>query len=102
MKFVLAAAAGVVALSLGACAATTENTDRQELVDAGQLTGERSDGTRVRCESVRETGSRMSTRICLTEREWADMEENAQQVRRDRDEQNNVVLPGPAGVGGGQ
>lgn len=102
MKLILAAAAGLAALSLGACAATTEGTDRQELVDAGQLTGDRSDGGRVRCESIRETGSRMSTRVCLTEREWEDMEENAQQLRRDRDEQSGVALPGSGGIGGGQ
>ena len=98
MKLILAAAAGLAALSLGACAATTEGTNRQELVDAGQLTGDRSDGGRVRCESVRETGSRMSTRVCL----WDEMEENAQQVRRDRDEQGNVALPSSGGIGGGQ
>ena len=93
--FVVAAAA-IGAAALSACAATTE-TDRQALVDAGELTGDTSEGDRVRCETVRLTGSRLSERICLTQREWDQMEENAQQARRDRDEQHNVVLPSQAG-----
>ena len=101
---VTAAAIGAAALS--ACAATTE-TDRQALVDAGELTGETSEGDRVRCQTVRVTGSRLSERICLTQREWDQMEENAQQARRDRDEQHTTVLPSaenapPGDFGGGR
>lgn len=97
---------GILALMLTSCA-TTENMDRQALVDAGELTGEASDGSRVRCESVRVTGSRLSERICLTQREWDQMEENAQQARRDRDEQNLITLPSaadapPGDFGGGR
>ena len=96
---VLVAIASLAALSLGACSATTENSSRQELVDAGELSGERTDGGRVRCESVRVTGSRLSERICLTERQWDEMTENAQQARRDRDEQSTVTLRAPGSFG---
>lgn len=85
----------ILALSIAGCA--SGETDRQTMVDAGELTGVTSDGDRVRCESVRVTGSRLSERICLTQREWDQMEENAQQARRDRDEQHNVVLPSAGG-----
>lgn len=88
-------ASAIGALSLAACA--SGQTDRQEMVDAGELTGTTSDGATVRCENVRETGSRMSTRICLTQAEWDQMEENAQQLRRDRDAQGGVNLPSQSG-----
>ena len=101
MKAVFVAAAGLAALSLGACA-TTDSSERQEMVDAGQLRGDQSDGDRVRCENVRETGSRMTTRVCLTQREWDQMEENAQQVVQDRNEQSQQMLPGSGGFGGGR
>ncbi|MCP2671996.1 hypothetical protein NHF40_13750 [Maricaulaceae bacterium EIL42A08] len=101
MKVIGAVVAGFAALVLGACA-TTETSNRQELVDAGQLRGDQTDGDRVRCENVRETGSRMTTRICLTQREWDEMEENAQQVVQDRNEQSQQVLPGAGGFGGGR
>ncbi len=104
-RALLFTSACVSAFALSACAATTD-TDRQSLVDAGELTGETSDGERVRCRTVQVTGSRLSERICLSRREWDQMEENAQQARRDRDEQHNTVLPAardapPGDFGGG-
>lgn len=92
---VIALAASIGVLALAGCA--TDGSERQDLVDAGELTGTTSDGATVRCQMVRETGSRLSSRICLTEAEWDRMTENAQQARRDRDEQHNVVLPSQSG-----
>lgn len=91
--------ASLAALTLGACA-TDGQTERQDMVDAGQLTGVTSEGDRVRCRTIRPTGSRMSERICLTQREWDDIEENAQRVATDR-ANSQVGLPtgGPRGAG---
>ncbi|WP_440958644.1 hypothetical protein ACFELO_00625 [Oceanicaulis sp. LC35] len=90
--FIIAAAG----LALTACA-TTDTPERQELVDAGELRGETSDGDRVRCENVRETGTRMSQRVCLTQREWDEIEDGSQRWVEDRNAQGQVVLPGPSG-----
>ena len=91
--YFMALAAGLV---LSACA-TTDSTDRQAMVDAGELRGETSDGDRVRCENVRETGTRMSQRVCLTQREWDEIGEGSQRWVEARNAQGQVVLPGPAG-----
>ena len=83
-------------LALSACA-TTETSSRQELVDAGELRGETSDGDRVRCETVRETGTRMSQRVCLTQREWDEIRDGSQRWIEDRNAQSQVVLRGSGG-----
>jgi len=87
----LLVSASLATLTLGACA-TNAQTERQEMVDAGQLTGVTSEGDRVRCRTIRPTGSRMSERICLSQREWDDIEANAQQVATDR-ANSQVALP---------
>lgn len=95
----LIVSASLATLTLGACA-TNAQTERQEMVDAGQLTGVTSEGDRVRCRTIRPTGSRMSERICLTQREWDDMEENARRTAEER-ANSQVALPlsGPRGPG---
>ncbi|WBQ12834.1 hypothetical protein L2D00_13410 [Hyphomonadaceae bacterium BL14] len=95
----LLVSASLATLTVGACA-TNAQTERQEMVDAGQLTGVTSEGDRVRCRTIRPTGSRMSERICLSQREWDDIEANAQQVATDR-ANSQVGLPtgGPRGPG---
>ena len=83
----------VAGLALSACA-TSQTADRQALVDAGELRGETSDGDRVRCETVRETGTRMSQRVCLTQREWDEIRDGSQRWIEDRNSQGGqVVLP---------
>lgn len=94
MPRLLLTCAALAGLTLGACAAG--QTDRQSLVDSGELTGETSDGDRVRCETVRQTGSRMTDRVCLTQREWDQMEENAQIMVEER-ANSQVVLPASGG-----
>jgi hypothetical protein len=99
IRFVLAPAL-LATVMLGACA-TNAQTERQEMVDAGQLTGVTSDGDTVRCRTIRPTGSRMSERICLTQREWDDMEDNARRTAEER-ANSQVALPlgGQRGDGG--
>ena len=73
------------ALLLTACATTTGAADNSyvQAREAGTVTGINEDGERVRCERVRETGSRFTQRICHTEREWEQIEENARQAAED-------------------
>ena len=83
----------VAGLMLSACA-TTDTMDRQAMVDAGQLRGQTTDGDYVRCETVRETGTRMSQRVCLTEREWDEIEDGSRRWVEDRiTRATQVVLP---------
>lgn len=86
-----------VALALPILAGCAGDVDRQQFVEAGELTGTRSDGTHVRCEMVRVTGSRLSERICLEEHQWREMEDSAQRIVEDRQEASQVVLPASGG-----
>tara|TARA_R110002073_G_scaffold101234_5_gene230155 strand:+ start:3782 stop:4096 length:315 start_codon:yes stop_codon:yes gene_type:complete len=90
----------LIALLLGACA-TTDDTSRTRAaaLDQGAVAGVNEDGERVRCEYERETGSRMTTRVCRTESEWARIAENAQQVARDAQDRS---LPDPFNPQNGQ
>ena len=75
---------GIMAVfALSACATTTGDTTYQAEQDAGRVTGINEDGERVRCERVRETGSRFTQRVCHTEHEWELIEENARQAAQD-------------------
>lgn len=72
-------------LLLSACATTSEGDDsayRQARED-GTVSGVNEDGERVRCERVRETGTRFTTRVCHTEREWERIEDAARQASQD-------------------
>lgn len=75
--------------TLAAC--QTTDTGRQELVDAGEVAGVTSNGDVVRCRMVRETGTRLSNRVCLTERQWEDMTDNAVRAINARDQQGVVA-----------
>ena len=75
---------GIMAVfALSACATTTGGATYQAEQDAGRVTGINEDGERVRCERVRETGSRFTQRVCHTEHEWELIEENARQAAQD-------------------
>lgn len=77
MKYWIVAAA----LVLGACATTEDATDvRARAAEQGTVSGVNEDGERVRCEYIRETGTRFRTRVCRTELEWSRIEENTDQV----------------------
>ena len=93
---------GIMAVfALSACATTTGDTTYQAEQDAGRVTGINEDGERVRCERVRETGSRFTQRVCHTEHEWELIEENARQAAQDS--QNRIMPdqgPTPSGTGG--
>ncbi|MBI1234949.1 MAG: hypothetical protein GC208_10650 [Alphaproteobacteria bacterium] len=98
MRIVVLAAGLLVA----ACA-TTEggDTSYQQAREEGTVTGVNEDGDRVRCERIRETGSRFTERVCRTEREWELIEENARQAAQDS--QNRIMPdqgPTPSGTGG--
>lgn len=74
----------VIAAALcAACATTSDYTARQRDLAEARVTGINEDGERVRCERIRETGSRFTERVCRTEREWELIEENARQVAED-------------------
>lgn len=72
------------ALILGACA-TTEDAQiaRDRAAERGTVSGVNEDGERVRCEYIRDTGTRFRSRVCRTEQEWSEVEENARQVAQD-------------------
>jgi hypothetical protein len=71
------------AFALAACATTTGDDARQVAQDNGRVTGINEDGERVRCERIRETGSRFTQRVCHTEHEWELIEENARRAAQD-------------------
>lgn len=72
------------ALILGACATTDDTqTARDRAAQERSVSGVNADGERVRCEYIRETGTRFRTRVCRTELEWSRIEENARQVAED-------------------
>lgn len=71
------------AFALAACATTADDGARRVAQDEGRVTGINEDGERVRCERIRETGSRFTERVCRTEREWELIEENARQASTD-------------------
>lgn len=76
--------AGSTSLLLGLSACATADSDRPsraELAAAGTVSGVTEDGTAVRCERVRVTGSRQTQRICLPESRWAEREREAQELR---------------------
>ncbi|MEN0653913.1 MULTISPECIES: hypothetical protein [Hyphobacterium] len=75
----------IAALALTACATTAEQSTSayQAAREEGRVTGINEDGERVRCERIRETGSRFTERVCRTEREWELIEENARQASTD-------------------
>ena len=75
----------LLAAAVAGCATTAQDGDnayRQARTES-RVTGINEDGERVRCERVRETGSRFTERVCHTEREWELIEENARQAAQD-------------------
>lgn len=88
------------ALLLAACA-TAENDSYEMAREEGTVAGINEDGERVRCERIRETGSRFTERVCRTEREWELIEENARQAAQDsQDRWPRDCGPEPGGAPG--
>ena len=99
MRFVILASG----LLLAACATTSDggNTVQREAREEGTVAGVNEDGERVRCERIRETGSRFTERVCRTERDWELIEENARQAAQDsHGRYPGDPGPSPAGTGG--
>lgn len=99
MRFVILASG----LLLAACATTSDggNTAQREAREEGTVTGVNEDGDRVRCERIRETGSRFTERVCRTERDWELIEENARQAAQDSHGRYPADPgPSPSGTGG--
>lgn len=81
------------ALFLGAC--TTQGDmgqTRDRAANEGSVAGVNERGERVRCEYIRNTGTRFRTRVCRTEAEWSRLEENARQIAEDS---QNRTAPDP-------
>ena len=90
-------------LLVAACATTTDSdgTAYRQAREEGTVTGVNEDGARVRCERIRETGSRFTQRVCHTEREWEQIEENARQAAQDsQGRYPDDPGPRPSGMGG--
>ena len=99
MKYLLV----VAALALGACSTTSGSTNaaRDRAADEGSVSGVNADGERIRCEYIRQTGTRFRERVCRTEEEWSRIEENTDQIINDS--QGRIAPdngPGVGGVGG--
>lgn len=75
----------VIAAAVCACATTSEDgpSAYQQARDEGTVTGINEDGDRVRCERIRQTGSRFTERVCRTESEWERIEDAARQAAQD-------------------
>lgn len=81
------------ALLLGACATPGDTSQsRTEAANEGTVAGINERGERVRCEYIRNTGTRFRTRVCRSEAEWARLEENARQIAEDS---QNRTAPDP-------
>lgn len=88
---------------LAACATTNDGGDAsyRQAREEGTVAGVNEDGERVRCERIRETGSRFTERVCRTEREWEIVEENARQAAQDsQGRYTEDTGPQPGGMGG--
>ncbi|MEE2525759.1 hypothetical protein V0U79_05220 [Hyphobacterium sp. HN65] len=74
---------GVAGLLVTACATTSEDTQLATSAErpADEVI-EAADGESVRCRNIRQTGSRLRTRVCRTQDEWDQMAADAQEIRR--------------------
>ena len=94
--------AGSTSLLLGLSACATADSDRPsraELAAAGTVSGVTEDGTAVRCERIRETGTRQTRRVCLAESEWAQREREAQDFT-EGETRGREGVDTPGGTGG--
>ncbi|MEE2565653.1 hypothetical protein [Hyphobacterium marinum] len=77
MKYALLA----IALLAPACAVQADPSNaRTRAANEGTVSGVNENGERIRCEYIRQTGTRFRTRVCRTEEEWSRIEENTRQV----------------------
>ena len=98
MKYLLV----VAALALGACSTTSGDTAaRDRAAEERTVSGVNENGERIRCEYIRQTGTRFRERVCRTEEEWSRIEENTDQILRDgQGRMSPDNGPGVGGVGG--
>lgn len=83
-KFLLIGIAGLLVtacatVSDDAAMATTAERPADEVIEA-------ANGESVRCRNIRQTGSRLRTRVCRTQDEWDQMAADAQEIRRAGDQ----------------
>jgi Flp pilus assembly protein TadB len=89
----------VLPLSLAACATMTpeEQAARQE--QRAQQTQTAEEGG-LRCRTIRQTGSRVGNRVCMSDEEWEAQRRDSQEAH-DRLDQGNVRPASPdQGFGG--
>tara|TARA_R110002073_G_C9347817_1_gene570485 strand:+ start:203 stop:499 length:297 start_codon:yes stop_codon:yes gene_type:complete len=80
MKYLLL----VGVLALGACSTTSGDTvARDRAAEQRTVSGVNENGERIRCEYIRQTGTRFRERVCRTEEEWSRIEENTDQIIND-------------------
>lgn len=87
---------GGASLLLAACA-TTSGEDGEMQASAREPAVEdiqTAEGENLRCRRIMVTGSRFHTRVCRTTEEWAQMEQDAQEIRNRSGEGAN--RPDPA------
>ena len=88
----------VLPLSLAACATMTEEERAAVQEQRAQETRTAEEGG-LRCRTIRQTGSRLGSRVCRTEEEWDQIQRDAQEGQ-DRMERGTVE-PQSGGFGGG-
>jgi len=89
----------VLPLSLSACETMTSE---EHAAAVAQRTGETqaAEEAGLRCRTIRQTGSRLGNRVCRTEEEWEDIQNEAQDAH-DQLDRGNVRESSPdQGFGG--
>ena len=92
----------VVAFVISGCAGTAETDDQQaagQIVDAEQGTHNAQvsdsnsyDPDAIKCKRIKETGTRFTTKVCNTNREWEQAEELAEDKVRVLQEDSQIGL----------
>lgn len=89
----------VLPLSLAACATMTDEEQAAAREQRAQETQTAEEGG-LRCRTIRQTGSRLGSRVCRTDEEWEQMERDAQEAHDRLDGGNARGASPDQGFGG--
>ncbi len=89
----------VLPLSLAACATMTDEEQAAARDQRAQETRTAEEGG-LRCRTIRQTGSRLGSRVCRTDEEWEQMERDAQEAHDRLDGGNARGASPDQGFGG--
>ena len=80
----------VVTILLQACTSGYSGSSQAQVTDSNY------DPDRIRCKTHAKTGSRLGTRICMTNRDWAEQQSNAREAT-EHIQRRSTVVGNPSG-----